>query len=428
MTTLQRETLLPGVSFSVLHDPKFKHNRLSVNLTTPLRQESVSQNALLPALLRRGCKSCPDFTELNRRLDNLYGASLSADVLKSGANQIVNLSITAVDDRFTISQEALAAECAELIAQILFEPKIENGEFPADEVELEKKNMIDAIEAEINDKRSYAVLRCRRLMGRGDNASIPKYGTVEQAQALTAAQAAEAYDALLHNASVEIMFTGSGNADAAVAILSKAFEGKIDAPASYQMPEIVEQAGKVQEVTDRMEVAQSKLVLGFRTGARGNAAEQAAMRLMVALYGGTPSSKLFVNVREKLSLCYYCAARYDRLSGIMMVDCGVENKNVQPAKEEILRQLTDIQNGIFEDETLENTRLMLKNALRAIGDSTGALEDWYLNRILSDNITSPEQEMELFDAVTREDVIEAARKITLDTVYLLTGKGEESNA
>lgn len=152
------------------------------------------------------------------------------------------------------------------------------------------------------------------------------------------------------------------------------------------------------------------------------------MRLMTALYGGTPSSKLFLNVREKLSLCYYCAARYDRSAAIMLVDCGVEKENIESAKKEILVQLDEIRNGNFEHETLENTRLQIKNSLRAVSDYPGTLEEWYLSRILSDEIASPEEEMRAIDAVTREQVIEAAQQVRLDAVYLLTSKEDSANA
>ncbi len=419
---LMRTALAEGVSLSVLRDPKFKHNRLSVNLITPMDTETVSANALLPCLMRKGCKGYEDFTSLNRRLDELYGAALIGDVGKSGANQIVTIGIKTLDDRFSFEGEALVREGAQLVSQAVLAPLIRDGAFPEQDFRLEQQFLIDTIEAQINDKRTYAVARCRELMGRGDPAALLKYGTVGQARALTAQSAAQAYARLLDNAAIEILFVGSGDPSEASRVMKGAFAGLKRHPGGFLPAQIVERAQQPQETVERFDVAQSKMVLGFRTGGWRQPQQQTAMRLMTALYGGTPSSKLFLNVREKLSLCYYCAARYDRVSGILMVDCGVEQKNIGAAREEILRQLEEIRQGRFEDETLENTRLQLKNSLRAVSDAPGSLEDWYLGRIIEGRIVSPEQEIRALEAVTRDEVIEAARQVTLDTVYLLTAK------
>ena len=419
---LMRTALAQGVSLSVLSDSKFKHNRLSVNLIVPMDAETISANALLPCLMRKGCEGCEDFTQLNRRLDALYGASLVSDVSKSGGNQIVTIGIKTLDDRFALGGEELVREGAELAARIVFSPVIRDGAFPERDFELERQFLIDTIEAQINDKRTYAVMRCRELMGRGDPAALQKYGTAAQARALTAKSAADAYRKLIDRAAVEIVFVGPGDPSQASQVMKRAFAGLERHPGPFIPARIVGRADEVHEVTERFDVAQSKMVLGFRTGVPAGPREQTAMRLMTALYGGTPSSKLFLNVREKLSLCYYCAARYDRISGILMVDCGVEQKNIEAAKSEILAQLEEIRRGNFEDETLENTRLQLKNSLRAVSDTPGSLEDWYLGRIIEGRVVSPEQEIRALEAVTRDEIIEAANQVTLDTVYLLTAK------
>lgn len=419
---LCRDKIGDGISFSVLQDPKFKHNRLSVHLVVPLDKGTVTQYAIVPFLLRKGCKSCPDFTKLNCELDSLYGAALTAGVSKIGANQILTLSISAVDDRFALDREPLVQRCAELLRDLLTEPLIENGAFPERDTELERQYLIDTIQAEINDKRSYAVTRCRQEMDGDDPVALRKYGTIEEAEKITAQSAAKAYRELMERAAIEIIFCGSGDASPASAVFRKAFAGLRRDAVSFASVRGKAPAGAPRETTERMEVAQSKLVLGFRTGEKKDARETAAARLMCALYGGTPSSKLFMNVRERLSLCYYCAARYERASGILMVDSGVEEKNIEKAREEIQVQLDEIQNGRFEDETLRNTKLQLVNSLRAVGDSLSALEDWYLFRIVTGELYSPEEDAELLTSVTREEVVAAAEKTALDTVYLLTSK------
>lgn len=426
-TNLVRTALAKDVNLSVLSDPKFKHNRLSVNLVVPLDEATVSGYAVLPFIMRKGSKSCDDFTELNRRLDSLYGAVLASDVRKSGANQIVTLGIKVLDDRYAFDGEKLMQQAASLLRELIFEPLIVNNAFNEESFELEKRFLIDTIEAQINDKRGYAVAQCRKLMGRNDAAAIQKYGTAEQAEKLTAQSASESYHRLLNSAIVEIMLTGSGDPSDASQVMKKAFAGLCREAQPFAFPKICAAGEKPILKTDCFDVAQSKMVLGFRIADKGTAEQQAATRLMTALYGGTPSSKLFLNVREKLSLCYYCAARYDRASAIIMVDCGVEKPNIESAKKEILHQLDLIKQGDFDDETLENTRLQLKNSLRAVSDYPDTLEEWYLTRIISGDMASPEQEMRLLEAVNREQVIEAAKAVSLDTVYVLTSK-EENDA
>jgi predicted Zn-dependent peptidase len=259
-------------------------------------------------------------------------------------------------------------------------------------------------------------------MGKNDPASLCKYGTIEGAQRTTTETTAAAYYELLRTARIEISFTGSGEWEDALDIFGDAFAPRGDDMSEFVLPRIRERADQITEHTDTFDVVQSKLVMGFRTGARPTLTEQSAIRLAVAIFGGTPSSKLFLNVREKLSLCYYCSARYDRAGAVMLVDSGVESENIIPAREEILRQLDDLKRGDFSDETMQNTRLQMVNALRGVSDSAGAIEDWYLNRILIGEMSTPEQEIELLEATTREEIIEAANRITLDTVYLLTAQ------
>jgi len=416
-----RRPLAQGVSFSALRDPKFKLNRLSVHFIVPLREETASDYAMLSLLLRKGCRSCPDFTQLNRKFDWLYGADLSTDVLKIGANQIVTFSVTTIDDRYTIGGERLVFECAQMLRELLFEPLIEDGTFDADSFEVERRYLIDTIEAEIKDKRAWAVAECTRLMGRGDPASLRKYGSLEGARKTTPQSAAAAWHTLIDTAGVEIFFIGSGDPSDAERVFADAFADR-PAPCRYLPPRIVARAESVQEHTEYLQVVQSKLVLGFRTGERPPIGEQAAIRLAVAVLGGTPSSKLFLNVREKRSLCYYCAARYSRISAVMLIDSGIEHANIAAAREAILHELDDLRAGRFDDDTMKFTVLQMIGALKSVSDSAGASEDWYLNRILLGEMSTPQEEIEALQRVTRDDVVAAAQKITLDTVYLLTEK------
>lgn len=421
----QRIQLCDGVHFSSVTDPKFKHNRITANMVLPLNRDTVTNQAVVPFVLRKGSRACPDFTQLNRRLCELYGANLSCDVSKFGGYQVLELSIYGIDDRFALDGKSMIAACAQLLTEVLLDPNMNGGLFSEQDVELEKQQIIDTIESLINDKRAYAMSRCKSIMCEGETLAIEKYGYIEDAKQITAQSASEAYQTIMKTAQMELIFVGCGNPKIAADIFAKAFGSQQRTPVSVERTVTKLSTDQVKEMTDEMDVSQSKLVMGFRTGKITSRREFGATRMMVALFGGTPNSRLFTYVREKLSLCYYCAARYDRLTGLMFVDSGVEKKNKQKAYDEILKQLDVLREGGFDDEEIEASRLIMQNSLKSVGDSLGAIEEWYLTQIMSGECFSPSDETELLEEITREDIIAAARRVTLDTVYFLTGKEAE---
>ncbi|MDY3988225.1 MAG: insulinase family protein [Massilioclostridium sp.] len=420
---LKREKIAEGVYFNSIIDKRFKTNRISVNLFLKLDKETATAYAVLPFLLRKGCATCPDFTELNKKLMGLYGAFLGADVRKIGDSQVLNLSISCLDDAYALEQEPLTQQASSILADILLKPAFVEGKFKEDDLKVEKQNLTDLIQSEINDKRSYAIGRLTELMCADEPYGINKYGSIEQAEKLDAEAVTAAYQKMLQTADIQIMYVGSGDHRIALNAFREAFAG-VSRENVYQPDTTAgNEVGEVREHTDTFQVAQSKLVLGFRTGSTPQ--DDHGMRLMTALFGGTPFSKLFLNVRERLSLCYYCAARLDRIKGIVLVDCGVETENIEKAREEILAQLTSLQNGEFTDEELENTKLSLINSMKTVGDSPSYVEVWYLSQICYNTQNTPQNEIDLENKVTRDEVIAAAKQVKLDTVYVLTGKQEE---
>ena len=424
---LDRVQLAEGVYFSSVTDPKFKHNRISVNFITPLTEDTAANNAVVPFLLRRGCRSCPDYTALERRLCQLYGAALDADVLHFGQYQMLSVSAQCIDDRFALEGESITRSCASLLADIAFDPCISGGAFDEAATARERQFLLDSIAAEINEKRSYALMRCKQEMCAGEPAALRKYGSAESAAAITPQSAAAAYRNLADNANIEIMFVGAGDPRAALDIFNELFGGLRRSSFGYELCRRRPAPPQVREHVEEMELAQSKLVLGLRV--EDESASYAAMRpirVMTALYGGTPFSRLFNNVREKLSLCYYCSARYDGATGLMLVDCGIEGENKQKAQDEILAQLKVMQEGGFSDEELQSTRLALRGAMNTSTDSLGGIESWYLIQILMNSNVSPQQNANAISDITREQVIEAARRVKLDTVYFLKAKGGDA--
>ena len=414
-----------GVHFSQITDPKFKHNRLSVNFILPLDEKSASDNAVVPYILRMGCRDLPDFSSLNARLQELYGASLDAGVSKFGGYQVMEVSIRFLDDRYALEGENLMVDCATLLAGIVLTPKLdENGLFFESDVALQRQYIQDTIQAEINDKRGYAISQCIQEMCAGEPVAVKTYGYPESAAAITAASAAGAYRNMLRTAPVEIVFTGSGQAQISKDVLAGAFENLERDPVGYLLIKLRPDASSVREKTETMDLNQGKLVMGMRCGDLNTVREINSARLFSAMFGGTPFSRLFVNVRERLSLCYYCVSRFDSTTRLLMVDSGIEAANKQLTQDEVMAQLGSVANGDFTDQELDDTKLLLGNSILATTDSAASLEGWYMAQILRGQNISPREDIENINSLTRDDVIGAARKVSLDTIYFLTGQEE----
>ena len=426
--SIKSDSIADGISFTGIQDNRFKTNRLSVHFISRLSDDAVAENALLPQILKDGFEGCPDFTQLNRRLEKLYGARVETEVSKRGDSQILSLSVTGIDDRFLKNeQQTLSYDMAAILRDMILHPLLENGTFREKYTELEKAAQADTIDAEINEKRGYAIRQLIAAMCEKEPFGLPKYGTKDAVAAITPVIAKECYDKLLRSARIEIMFTGCGDPTPTEAVLREAFTAIEREYNSFSVSEPhTNESGSIKEKKECLPVNQCKMVLGF--GCKGLSLTDErlpAMRLMIAVLGGTPQSKLFLNVREKLSLCYYCAARVDTYKGIVLVDCGVETENIEKARVEILAQLDEIKHGNVTEDELQTARLSLKNSYSTLGESDYAIESFTLGQLLTGQHSTPESEKVKLDLVTLQDVIATANLLYLDTVYLLTGREGE---
>lgn len=421
---LKTQEIADGVFFNSIADERYKTNRISVNFISRLDEKNATENAIIPFILEKCSQDYPDFTELNRKLDKLYGATVGGGVKKIGDLQIITLAISSIDDQFALDKEKMSEILSDILAGIVLRPYLPNGLFDSKIFDVEKQNLIDLIESEINEKRGYAVSRTEEIMGQGTPFGVNKLGSIKDAEKLTNETVLNAYRRIIKASRIEIMFIGCGNSEPSANVFKKAFQSVERQLSDDITSQVAKFSGDLKEKTDRFDVAQSKLVLGFKT--QQNSDDVNPLRIMTALYGGTPVSKLFLNVREKMSLCYYCAARYDRIKGVVMVDSGVETDNIEKAKAEILNQLEEIKKGNISDYELASTKLSLKNSFKSIGDSTSGLEAWYLGQRIVNTQNDPEADALKLDLVTKEDVQRVAKMMSLDTIYLLTeNKGDE---
>lgn len=423
---LNRTTISDGIYFTDVKSSKFKNNRISITLVAPLSEKTASSFAILPMILRKGYRGSPDAASFSRQLSSLYGASIEYDVRKAGDDQLITLSASAIDDKFTISGEAVTIEISKILCSLLLDPVIEDGSFKQKTFETEKQSLIDCIKAELNDKRALASARCQQIMFEGHPSALSPYGTLEKAENLSCRDVFDAYNLLLKKARIEIMFVGCGNSDAAREIFSSAISSSAEREKPFEIGSaMLKKSREIKNKTEEFNITQAKLSLGFTTETVVGDKDEKAMHLMCVILGGAPFSKLFLNVREKLSLCYYCSAVYDHFKGTIVINSGIEAENRDTAQNEILNQLLALQDGELSDEELNNAKRLFTNVYNGISDSISRIEHFFLTRLICSNNALPEEELKEYLDITAEDVINAARKVSLDTVYFMAPKEEE---
>ena len=425
MLPITERTIAPGVTLRAVQTNKFKTSTLAVTFLEPLSEETASLNALLPKVLRRGTRTCPDMEALSAALDDLYGGSIEPVVRKKGEVQCVSFWGSFLDDAFVPPGTRLLEPAAALLGQIILDPAGDGTAFLPEYVESEKANLLDKIRGEINDKLQYAMACLRRTMCAGEAYGVGRLGSEERAAAITGQALYARYQDLLRTAPVYLYYCGSADIDRVEAAFRSALAGlpegdrrAIPATRLVEAP-----AGEVRRASESMDVTQGKLVLGFRAGRRYRTLEEVARAtLFNAVFGGSTNSKLFLNVREKLSLCYFASASLAMTKGVMLVYSGVEFANFQRAEEEILAQLRACREGNITPEELEAARLSAVSSFRAALDAQGRLEEYWLNRFFSGTDFPPEELAEAISRVTLEEVVEVAKAIRLDTIFTLTGK------
>ena len=421
MAAIERRSVCSGVTFCDLRDDRYKTVLMSINFFLPLNRKTVSSNAILPFLLKRGSKKYPDFTKLNEHLAELYGTVLDADVQRVGDMQVLSVSVSAIADRYALDGEKISAELSSLLCSICLDPPLQNGLFPETGFFQEKRQLEETLDAEFNNKVAYALHRCEKIMCADEPYGIGRLGSKKEISGLKRESLTSAWKNMIRCARVEIFVIGDCDPEPVFQKFSDAFR-PLDRISSEPYQTMVKrEAGKKKDVTERMDVAQSKLVIGFRTGCAEPEKGAAAVKLMNALYGGTPTSKLFRNVREKKGLCYYCAPAYNSVKGILEVQSGVDQKNLGRAEEEILLQLEEIRRGNFTEEEIADAKRYLFNLYHTFSDSPEAMESWYLAKAPYAPLRTPEEEADMVNSVTREEIIQAAQRMALDTVYRLTG-------
>ena len=412
--------LLPGIQLYTYRDNRFKQGALSIQFVRPMKKEEAAYNALLPAVLLRGTKAYPDLRAITLRLDDLYGASVSTLVRRIGDYQTTGFYCNFMEDKFALDGDEILKPMLEFVFQLLLDPVMEDGGFSRDFVESEKKNLISTIEAEKNDKRVYASGQLMKIMCEGDCFGLSRLGEPEDVKNISAQNLFAHYHRMLKESPVQLFYVGSAPRETVAAILKQQFESLSRDPMRLA-PQSSFSGGAGREEEQVMDVAQAKLCMGFVTPVTNRCEDFAAMQVLNAIFGGGMTSKLFMTVREKMSLCYYIGSSYYGSKGLVTVSAGVDADKVQTARKEIFAQLDACREGVITKEEMAAAKEAVLSALRTVHDSPGAIEGYYATAALSGAPMSPADYARSVAKVSAEDVVRVAKMLNYHSGFLLKG-------
>lgn len=413
-----------GLNVHIIQSTKFKTINIVSKFRAPLSRETITNRALLPYILRQGTKSYPTEQELQLKLDHLYGAVLSIDGAKKGDNHIISFRLEVANENYIANESAVIDEAITLLNEVIFHPHINDESFDEQIFNREKETLKEKINAVIDDKMAYANMRLIDEMCSGESYELHVHGYEEDLEKMTAKSAYEYYQSLLQDDQLDIYIVGDFKEEVMVDKITAA----IDKETNLQI--IDEQAGaqnhpsQVEVVIDEQAIQQAKLHFGYRTNCTYKDDNYPALQVFNGLFGGFPSSKLFINVREKNSLAYYAASRLESHKGLLLVFSGIAANDYEKAREIIELQMTAMKNGEFAETELAETKDLIVNQLLETLDNPQGIVELLYQQVIGDKEISPDQLINKIQNVTAEDVIRVAQNIQEDTIYLLTSKEE----
>lgn len=417
---IQTFQLQPGVTLRCFPAERFKQGSLSLQFLRPMCKDEAAMNALIPAVLLRGTAKHPDLRSITEHLDDLYGASVGALVRRIGDYQTMGLHCGFIEDRYALQGDQILLPMIDFLQELLLEPVMEEGGFDAGFVSSEKRNLIATIESERNDKRAYAASQLLRRMCAADSFGIPRLGEAEQVDRLEPKGLWDHYQRVLRESPVEIFYVGSGDVQALAEKLRSLF-GRISRQVTALPPQSSFLDGGGADHVETMEVTQAKLVMGFTTPITNRDLRFPVMQVFNTLFGAGMTSKLFMNVREKLSLCYSIGSGYYGSKGIVTVSAGIDADKEGVVRQQVLEQLEACRRGDISREELTAAKEAIRSGLRGVHDSPGSIEAYETTAAIGGLKLTLEDHRRAVEEVTAEQVALAAQSVKFHSSFFLKG-------
>ncbi len=415
----RRRTLTESLSVSTVHSTRHKTNYLSLYFCLPLTEECASEAALLAHLITGACEKYPKMLDLRRKKAALYAADISAATSTVGDTLLFVIGASFLKDRYAPGKESILNDTLALVREFLRAPRLVGGTFDPELIRLEAKNAADDARAILNDKCRYSRRRHTEIMYEGDRFAASPLGRAETIESLSPTRLTEAFYNLLAHAPVEAIFVGEADEDALSSSLIACFDGLQSAPERPDPSTVGTCPETVRDVTETMDLNQAHLCLGFRSPVTRTHPDFPAFTVANTVFGSGTTSKLFMNVREKLSLCYRVSSVYNAQKGFLQIYAGIDTTKRNAAQDEILLQLADTKNQNVSKEELQNAKNTLRGAIKTVTDAPDTLSVWAIPRILAGLEVNPEEEIQALEQVTCEAASAAFSTVTPDTFYCL---------
>lgn len=412
-----------GIQAHVIETNKFKTNLFAMFLTVPLNRENITQNALIPAVLRRGTETLKSQEEISIELENMYGATLDCGVEKTGDNQVLKFYLETLNDNFLPNKENLSKKAIELLLDVIFNPLTENNHFKKEYVDSEKKTIKRLIDGRIDNKDMYAYTRCIEEMYKNEPYGLYKYGYIEDLENINEENLYTDYQNLLSIAKIDFFASGELQTDSVISIIEgnqniQKLQEREDTHIVNTEDTEKKKEVQIQTIQDVKDVTQGKLVIGLDIDYYKKDSRY-AMCIYNVILGESATSKMFQNVREKAGLAYSARSTYVRQKNNIFIRAGIEIKNYSKALEIIKEQLEDMKNGKFSDEEINNAKKYMTSGIKTVQDEQDSEITYYMGQELSKTLLTFEEYMDKINSVTREEILEIAKNIHINTIYFL---------
>jgi predicted Zn-dependent peptidase len=424
------KTDLHGITVHTIETKKYKTTSFILQIKEAINEKNVTKRALLSYVLQSGTKDFPSSKELRSALDDLYGATLNADLSKKGENQVISIRMEVANEKFLSNSEPVMDKAFHLLSQVLLAPALENGVFRENIVKKEKRSLKQQIESIFDDKMRYANKRLLEEMYKSEPYHLNVYGNENEVDTITSKELFDYYQEVITNDKLDLYVIGDISTNEMIEKVKKHFrfpENRSETPVADEQDREEKKITEVKEIFEEQDVQQGKLHMGYRTYTTYSDDDYFALQVFNGVFGGFSHSKLFINVREKESLAYYAASRFESHKGAVFVMSGIETANYEKAVKIIKEQHEEMKNGNITDAEFEQTKAMINNqVLETIDHPIGLSEVLYHNVVAGTNRTI-EEWMDGIGSVTKEDVVKVAKKVTLDTIFFLKGAGTNGN-
>ena len=413
-----------GIKAHFIETDLFKTNLICIILTTKLERDTVTKNALIPFLLRRGTNNLKTQTEINKKLEEMYGATYDCGIDKIGDNQALKFFVETINDKYTLSKENLLEESLDVLFDIIFNPLMKDGKFNEEYLKIEKENLKKVIESKIDNKALYALNRCIENMYDNKGFGIYKYGYLEDVDNIDNSSISDSYKNLINNSKIDIYISGNFDENKIKSFIENKLSNinprKEDIITNNFSTESKQKVENIKEIQEEMNITQGKLVMGLDVLNPGKDIQD-AVNVYNAILGGSANSFLFQNVREKAGLAYTARSTYNKMKSNIFINCGIEIPNYEKAVDIIKEQLDNMKDGKFSDDDLENAKRFIIAGIKTIEAEQDTEIVFYIGQEIAKQKIEIKDYISNIEKITREDVIEAAQNIQINTIFFLRG-------